>query len=51
MAAVKTVNAEKQFMNTHQEAFLPSKLLVSDKIRQQGHGACLRWQDDSEMLM
>lgn len=44
MASVKTVNAEKQFINTCQEAFLPSKLVVSDKGRQQGGGACLRWQ-------
>lgn len=36
MASVKTVNAEKQFINTCQEAFLPSKLVVSDKGRQQG---------------
>lgn len=48
---IKTVNAEKQFINTHQEAFLPSKLIVSEKIRQQGGGACLRWQDNNEMLM
>lgn len=44
MASVKTVNAEKQFINTCQEAFLPSKLVVSDKRRQQGGGARLRWQ-------
>lgn len=48
---IKTVNAEKQFINTRQEAFLPSKLIVSEKIRQQGGGACLRWQDNNEMLM
>lgn len=50
VASVKTVNAEKQFINTRQEGFPPSKLLVSDKRRQQGGGACLRWQDNSEML-
>lgn len=51
VASVETVNAEKQFINTHQEALPPSKLVVSDKIRQQGGGACLRGQDNSEMLM
>lgn len=48
---IKTVNAEMQFINSHQEAFLLSQLVVSDKMRQQGGGACLRWQDNNGMLM
>lgn len=48
---IKTVNAEMQFINSHQEAFLLSQLVVSDKMRQQGGGACLRWQDYNGMLM
>ena len=44
------MQCEKQFINTHRDAFLPSKLVVSDKIRQQDGDACLRWQGNSEML-
>lgn len=44
------MHCEKQFINTHWEVFLPSKLVISDKIRQEGGDACLRWQDNSEML-
>lgn len=44
------MHCEKQFINTHEEAFLPSKPVVSYKIRQQGDDACLRWHDNMEML-
>lgn len=52
------MHCEKQFINTHGEASLPSKLVVSasklgvsDEIRQPGGTACLGWQGNSGMLM